>query len=985
MRPRDPKKGKAWAASAVFVIPSVLALLAIGMHWAQPPTVVAQIDLPPPFGLSETLRKCAFAWGDVHSYFGSVDNCSSWYPYTLILLAFDAVFGPSLGQALTFIVPVIVSWIGAFAVARAAGASPAASFIAAWVYAFNPMRQSMFGEYATGEACAAIMPWIWYWIIATAREPARAGRGRAVLAAIAFAPLSMLAATPQLLVALILGSLLLAWIADVVWASDKPAFRRWLASSIVAGLVVSLWWTVPNVSSYVGVSVGHPVSPASVAWTFGRASLMNEMRFCASWVWQYAEYNPWAIEFEANPWMFASGFIAIAWLIAALAFCRGTALRVARAVGLVSLAMLFIAKGPHPPLAGINLAFYSIPGMFLLLEPDGPIMVAALSLSLCAAIGSDAMLRSQNASFKRLGVVAVAVTLVGLCWNNLAAITGAVFHEKTVITPGEHIVLASDWTDAARYLNDTASRPGGVVVLPPDDHYEADYSWGYRGIDVLAQELFDRDVLMPGAPFWYTQRPEAASLDAVIDRLVALHSPLARTLLLELGVRYAVVRDDVHPVADGIAPEPGEDRSFLGAPAATFGAIEIYDLGDPTPRLAQLKDARHEAGDPGDAALMRATGAPADSVRREATTAALRPARVLRLVPSNAFSLIDEPVAEAFPKLVDRSSVDATTVSYTAINPTTSDMTAEIDVGVWPRAPTTYSLTVDSQATHTAIVRSTSGASWAKFVGVVLRPGLNRLVLRWPPTWANTFAAFFPPRFAQGQPWQPNVYQMMIQDVRSSKSSPNPLKGVRVYLPLIDDPVVDVEPESSEARPTRMTAIVSDGVRRFACLDQFTAGAPKHLTTSIRDCEQGAGRRFTDVDARRDRVIALELYEPIGVAPKPVVIDISTEPSQRAFVRGEPRRTSSPPPLGTSNGLGAIVRISEDPSPLVLAQTFSSSWVACDVSHWRLLPHWEAFGWSNAWTVSPTSTIVVVNLLSALTLLLLSADVLVLVWLSCRR
>ena len=956
-------------SAAGYAAVSLLLLLAMGLHWAQPPTVVAQIDLPPPFGVAEMLRKCAFSWGDVHSYFGSIDNCSSWYPYSIALLAFDRVVGPSYGQALVFILPVMLSWLGAFVLARAIGASPLAAAFGAWAYALNPARQSSFGEYATGEVYAALLPWLAYWIVEAARDPARRRTARIALAAIAFVPLSILAATPQLLVASAIGGIAFFVIAHALWSSDRASYRRWFVGAAGTGVVASLWWTVPNVASYAGVAFTHPIAAASVAWTFDRASLLNELRFCASWVWQYAEYNPWSIEFEANPWLYASGFVATAWLIISLAVNRGSRLAAVRAFGALALAMLFLAKGVHGPFAWIAAALWAIPGLIAFIEPYGPTMIAALALAAGAALGADALVHPRSAGRRWIGLAAVGISLVGLCANNIAAITGAIFHEKMNVTPGAHVVLAQEWSDAARFL-EASGEAGGVVVLPPDDHYQADYAWGYRGVDILAIELVDRPVLMPGAPWWYAQSAQTERLDSLVDALVARRSPLAKRVLLDLGARYAIVRGDVHPVAGGLAPDTRAYDVLLGPPAARFGAIAIYDLGEPTPRLAQIEGVRPDDGDAGAAELARSTGLPADSPQVRDLVRQSQPAAASRLVISREFVAIRSTDYAPIPTLVGRAPDGPTAIDFDVVNPAATDVSGTVKVGVWPRERTTYALAIGADAAQSVSLPESKTAVWTTFPNVILKPGHNAVVLRWTPTLVNTYAGFLTPRYAADQPWQPHVNEMLLAGFGRGVARAG-ARGVLIGAPLIDDPTVALAKPSSPAG-IGMDVYADDGGRRFSCFEDLNPGLATRLAVSVRDCLAGTGASLTDGDAG---VVRIDALAPVALGSgAPPKVDVVIGRTAVGPMAATPTESTPPAAAGDATGLGAVVTTGAGASPLVLAQTFSPTWAAYDETHHRLLQHWRAYGWANAWSTEPGATVVVFNVLSVLTLALLLLD-----------
>ncbi|HKW44511.1 MAG TPA: alpha-(1-_3)-arabinofuranosyltransferase family protein, partial [Candidatus Eremiobacteraceae bacterium] len=532
------------SAQALFVWSSMALLALIGLHWAQPPTTVAQIDLAPPYDAANMLGKCASVWNHVHAFIGSVDNCFSWTPHFALQALLQSVLGTSYGQAVIFVLPVMLSWLGAFNCARCLGASPFAAFVTAWAYAFNPARQSMVGVFATGEVCAAVLPWVFYWIVLAAIEPARRRFATAALATASFAVVVILAITPQLLVALVLGSIVWLVFASTL-ASDRKEFFSWTGRTSIVVIAASLWWIIPNAFSYVGVAITHTADPMSVAWTFARASLINELRFAPMWFWRYPEYNPWSVEFDHNVLFYAAGFVPAAGLAGALLLARGRAVPVARFLALFALVMLFIAKGTHPPLEALNIAFYRIPGMFLFIEPYGAILIAAMCMAIACGIVAD-ILASQAGGFRmRVAGVAAGVTFVGaaLC-ANMATVTGAIFHEQTDPLPNVHIQLPIYWSALAARLNaDPAA--GGVAILPVDDFYQVDYDWGLHGADLLPVTLLHRAVLMPGAPLTYTQTQEARTVDAAIVSAIATRSANAAQMLRDVGVRFVVARNDV--------------------------------------------------------------------------------------------------------------------------------------------------------------------------------------------------------------------------------------------------------------------------------------------------------------------------------------------------------------------------------------------------------------------------------------------------------
>jgi hypothetical protein len=952
--------------SPFYVLPSVAALLLVALHWAQPPTIVAQIDLPPAYDPANVLHKCAFVWSGYRSYYGSVDACFSWLPYRAAELALYSLFGASVGQALLFGCPLVASWLGAFACARALGVSAPAAFLTAWLYAFNPARQSMFGLFATGDACAALLPWFVYWIVVAAREPSRRPRATWAIALLALSLLVVLAVTPQLLAALVLCCVVIAiWL----WlqAADRVSYARWGGTTALVAIAASAWWLVPNALGYLGAPVAHPVAPESIAWTFDRASLLNEMRFAPLWFWRYAEYNPWAIEFERNAWFYVSGLVPALCAAAALALCRGDRLRQVRFFAGFALVMLFVAKGLHAPLPQANVALYRLPGMVLFIEPYGPILIAALALAICGGIGSEAMLRAGVAAARIEGAsIGVAVAL--LWWNNLATVTGAIFHEMTEATPGVHIALPDDWRDAARFLNASAA-VGGVAVFPPDDFYQADYDWGYHGVDTLADELIHRDVLMPGAPWGYTLLPEAATLNAEIVRLVERRSRDAARLLADLGVRYALVRFDALPVNHGYLPTRAEYAAVFGSPAATFGALEIFDLGPAAAQVRRVRGLGAEDFDDGSEADER------PEVRTSVWTEAGRRSRTFA-------------IAGPIPSVIGQSPVDSTSMRFDVFNPGLVATRASIDISVWPRGPATYRLGSDTGYATTRAVTAPSVPQAVDFAGVPLRSGDTMLLFGEPRTFANSMAAFLPPRIPPATQAGSHVDTITIVDFIPTRpaTATTPVL-IRVGATLDREPSVTVEGSAAAASvPTGWRIEAREGARRFTCFDEYWTGQTYEIGDSIRRCRAGGVRPLTDDDAARIRVDSLSLATdaPFGSDDIGMVTTSVWEerPSSGTPVIERAPEPETMPIRDRVSGLGAVVSLNGGhPWPLVLAQAYSSTWIALDVTHAKILPHERAFGWANAWESPASGTIVLVNWLSALSLLLGATGIALVVWL----
>jgi hypothetical protein len=990
---------KRWKISPawLYVGLSQLVLLIIGLHWAQPPTGIAQIDLPPPFDPTNLLRKTALAWDHVVSYYGSVDGLFSIVPYLAVETVLEAVAGLSRGQALLFVLPVMLSWLGAYRCARSIGSTRLAAFVAAWVYAFIPIRQQTIGVYLSAEACAAALPWIFSWAMTAARDPQRRRIATVWLASISCAALAVVAVTPQLLVASVLG--LAAWVAlCAASAPDRLGYLRWAGIATGIAVATSLWWLVPDAASYLGITVLHTTDPSAVAWTFARASLLNELRFCPTWVWQYPEYNPWAVAFDRTPWLYASGFVAYAGVSIALMAGRGQRLFLARWCALIALVMLFLAKGMHAPLASVNEAFFKLPGMFLLIEPNGLILVAALAAALACGLSIDAVReRIAGAGREVAGAALAAFFVGGMFVNNLATVTGAIFHEQTGILPDVHIAIPDEWRSLAARIDDSGVA-GSVLVLPPDDFYQVDYTWGYHGVDLIPIELLRRDVLMPGAPFNYTQSATAASIDASITELARERSPVLPLLLRDLGIRFLVVRDDVR-FMHAAAPAPAQFAAALGGAASErFGALELYDLGAAAPAV-QLRTVEGDAAiasgtvgaadDPGlleTEHAMRTAGIRVGPPIVAALHHALAPERVQRAVPGSVLHRMPESDVLQVPALVGQVSTSGTSVVYSVHNGSQSPLRADLAIGAWPRSATTFVLTASGISGELTRAGPTAAPQWVNFFHVTLQPGTTDLTLTQYPARGGELQMFYPPRFAVDDAALPHVGQIEFLHITSApaallekrRPAKTPPRGTDVNLPLSSDPSVTVlRARGAGGASTGWRIDVRYRRATYGCYALIPDAVSFSLGDAIRHCLASIGEQPTDAEQRVTEIIGMRMLDDLGTggvsslnfdftapvdAASTALLERSTAALRRTAAAGSPaaKRVDV---ADERPGIWLVAHVADTASrDLVIAEAFSPTWVALEFSRGVSFPaHHVADGWRNGWVCAGAGTVIVFN------------------------
>ncbi len=583
-------------AIAAAISLGVLALCAL--HWWHPGAVIANGDSSPQLDPGIWFTNALGAWSDRNNYFGQIDGGFSLAPFMVLWWLFDGLVGPGLGEIALFASLLCAAWLGAFCFARRCGATVAAATICAWVYAANPYTQVTIATLSSTQcAFLAILPWLGFFVMTAARLPARRRYATAALALLALVAVPMLGITPQLVFQFAIAAVLVAIFCGF-FARDVPAFARWAGGAALVMIAVSLWWAVPDVLSFVGAVIPHPIDLSGNAWTYARSSLLNNERFLYTWGWSFAEYFPDASAYDGNPFTYAAGFLPFAGGLAGLILLRGRLLCAARYAMACTLVVLFLSKGAHPPLADLSALLWKIPGVFFFDDPAGGSILALLLLSVVTAAAFDA-LRLHRA---RIPTAAAIVAIAGL--SAVLLFSGAVFHGAVDApdgfdSPSVYVRVPAYWHAAAEYLNDDR-RSGGVLLLPPNlnEGYDVSYDWGFYGGDGLPQNLIsrrllylDRGLVKGGG---YLKHALAQAQSDNVQALLDARSPLVLAVLRGIGVRFVLFRNDLFDPRHVWLSDVDVAR-VLGREPIRFGALSIYDVGVPAPTVFFKQAWRHHA------------------------------------------------------------------------------------------------------------------------------------------------------------------------------------------------------------------------------------------------------------------------------------------------------------------------------------------------------------------------------------------------------
>ena len=123
--------------------------------------------------------------------------------------------------------------------------------------------------------------------------------------------------------------------------------------------------------------------------------------------------------------------------------------------------------------------------------------------------------------------------------------TGGVMPDERPTQPSTHVrVPPSGGTMAARI--DADPRPGKVLVLPLDDYYQMPTTWGFFGVDSIANLLIQHPVVQRKPDGYFGDVPGfAPTWPAVETALLAGDLTAVPQLLDALGVRRVIVRHDL--------------------------------------------------------------------------------------------------------------------------------------------------------------------------------------------------------------------------------------------------------------------------------------------------------------------------------------------------------------------------------------------------------------------------------------------------------
>ncbi len=425
----------------------------------------------------------------------------------------------------------------------------------------------------------------------------RVARGRdigAPWAGIALLPTSFLAFNPPMIVVAyawtLVGMPLLALLIFGWRACGRLV--KWMIFAAPWALLINLFWLVPFAFAYVGgggaVANADFTDPTAWSWSQAQNQIPNILTMVANWAWVKPQYLPFAADLD-QPWI-----VWARYLIPVLVFLAPVlAVRKLRRAALVlvgmSLLFVFLAKGLQPPFRQLNLFLYNhVPGFWLFREPMSKLgQLLVIFFGILFAILLDSVWerwRESPTSLNRVIHVGSWAAFIVVVLQPYPLWTGAVIPDVRPNQPSAHVRVPQYWWDLADRIN-ADDRPGKVLVLPLDDYYQMPTTWGFAGVDSIANLLIQKPVVQPKPDGYFGEAPGfGANVRAIETALTSGDLATVPRLLEATGISRVVVR---HDLVRGMPGRTFADDRVLGAalektPGMTRvseGDLDLWHLG----------------------------------------------------------------------------------------------------------------------------------------------------------------------------------------------------------------------------------------------------------------------------------------------------------------------------------------------------------------------------------------------------------------------
>jgi glycosyltransferase involved in cell wall biosynthesis/O-antigen/teichoic acid export membrane protein len=532
--------------------------------WFYPGRLLAGGDVAPVVGTAWLGRLFA-PWSWSGSNLGGPAADETKVPVAAVYWLVDALHGsPALAEDIWYTVLFVGAAVASYLFLRALRVGPAGSTIGALAYIFNAHIVTI-GTNPVFLAAMVLLPGLPAVVLTTASGGWALRRGVLLLGA--SAPLLGYVSqnSPLLfMIAALLASmpLLVGWLDG--WAAARRALLT-LALGAPLLALASSYWLVPTVLQLKIDAVSTLANQSSWIWTEGRATLANGFWLNNDWGWKYAEYYPYAGDYDKLPLLIlkfllpitAFSFLALARFPRAIRM-TGRQSRLGIAGSATALFVILLSTGTHLPGALVFDPLYRLPLGWQLREPGRFLILGGLGYSVLLALATEAArerlnslpgtVRRWRSALQRPGLrlAVVGAASAAVLAPGFPLMTGAIAPNHRPVLPSVHVSVPSYWTSMASYLN-RSEPPGNLLVLPEDDFYQMPYTWGYYGADTFITNLIARNVVDPQAQ-GYTPAPQELTdaVGLVQQGLLAHDWPSVQRTLAAIGTPLLLVRGDVN-------------------------------------------------------------------------------------------------------------------------------------------------------------------------------------------------------------------------------------------------------------------------------------------------------------------------------------------------------------------------------------------------------------------------------------------------------
>ena len=593
-----------WSSRVCLAIVGLVPAIA-AQSWFDPGRLLAGGDMWPLVGTAWLGRLFAPWWWSGSNLGGPAANEAS-VPLAAVYWVVHALHGsPALAGRIWYTALLTGAAATCYLLLRALRVSPVGSTIGALAYVFNAHVVDI-GTNPVFLAAMVALAGLPAVVLTTASGQWPLRRGILLLGA--SAPLlGYVSQNPPLV--LMIGALLASMPLLVAWLDGQAAARRALRTLALGGLLLvlaSCYWLVPTVFQLQIDATSTLASTSSWIWTEGRATLANGFWLNNDWSWKYAEYFPFAGDYEEFPLetlkfllpTTAFGFLALARFSRAIAATARRA-RLGIAASAIALFMVLLSTGTYLPGALVFDPLYKLPIGWQLREPGRFLILGGLAYSVLLALTAEAVCErlyswagtvcGWRSALRRPGLrlVAVGAVVAAVLAPGFPIMTGAIAPDHRPLLPSMRVSVPAYWTGMSSYLNHSAP-PGNLLVLPEDDFYQMPYTWGYYGVDTFITDLIARNVVDPVAQGYQPAGQQLIGAVGLVEQGLLAHDwPSVQRTLAAIGTPLLLVRGDVNAAFPQreITPPAALDTALREDPGMRlvrrFGKLDLFALRVP--------------------------------------------------------------------------------------------------------------------------------------------------------------------------------------------------------------------------------------------------------------------------------------------------------------------------------------------------------------------------------------------------------------------